>query len=235
MLLSLACSSAGSLATGLGDALAALAMSRVVWLGDTRMPGTVRCPTALRLGAVPGRFVAALLQHYGAVRAVLRREHGWRMVLLEDGQPLPLPSAGANTGPGQHGNRFATLAACAPDADPSCLHGLVIKRRFGRRDWYGVVAPNPDPVPPYVYVVSYTDGDSEGMRRCDVQQRIVASWDDVPQAVHAVLRALGGRMAGSPAVARVPEQSQSPAPAARPAAPSLAATPMGWGLALCAG
>ena len=123
MLLSLACSSSGSLATGLGDAFAALAMSKVVWLGDVRAPAHVRCPTALRFGAVPGRFVAALLQHYGAVRAVLRREHGWRMVLLEDGQPLPLPSADAGAVPGQHSNRFATLAACAPGADPSSLHG----------------------------------------------------------------------------------------------------------------
>ena len=224
VLLSMACSSAGSLATGLGDAFAALAMSRVVWLGDARTPADVRRPTALRLGGVPGRFVAALVQHYHAVRAVLRKEHGWRMVLLEDGRPLPVVSADTVAGPAQHSNRFATLAACAPDADPSCLHGLVVKRRFGRRDWYGVVTPNPDPVPPYVFVVSYTDGDSEGMRRCDVQRRIVASWGEVPHPLHDALRALGGRMPGSPPMVPMarpggmPEAQQPSTPAAPPQA-----------------
>ena len=85
-----------------------------------------------------------------------------------------------------------------------------------------MVAPNPDPVPPYVFVVSYTDGDSEGMRICDVQRRIMASWDDVPQALHGVLCALGGRMPGSPAAAPVARHGDVPA---LPQAPVSVAPP----------
>jgi len=198
-LLSLACSRAGNTATGLGDAFAGLAMGRAVWLGDTRAPAHARCPTALRLARVPRRFVAALVQHYAAVRAALRREHGWRMVLLEGDQPVPVPSEGAVHASGLGSNRFAALTLCTPDADSASLHGLVVKSRFGRRHWYGVVAPNPDSTPPYIFTVAYTDGDSEGLRHCDVQRRLVASWADVPQGLHRTLRALGGRVLGEPA------------------------------------
>jgi hypothetical protein len=93
-------------------------------------------------------------------------------------------------------------AAVAPDA----YNKLIIRKRFSGQWYYGVATFLPGEPAPYVYQITYHDGDDqELMMPSTVQKSAVRSWQDVPANICNVLAGLRGRtLAGDEAPAAPP-------------------------------
>jgi hypothetical protein len=124
----------------------------------------------VRLQSIPQAYRAVLLQQHARLGAALRSALGWRLVVCNDGHPLPAPASTPASS-----NRFAVLAdeGAAADSPPSALHGVFIAKAFPlpcgrRRLYYGVAARQPSASPPFVYRATYTDNDFETMTEAEV-------------------------------------------------------------------
>lgn len=92
---------------GLAMAIAALAMGRVQWLGNTSAPTAAGTPSAtrVRLAGLPRQYQAALLANRDALGKALRQVLGWRLVLCDNGVPMqPQQQAASSV------NRFGVLS-----------------------------------------------------------------------------------------------------------------------------
>jgi len=85
------------------------------------------------------------------------------------------------------------VAEC-PQAPDSTLTGAIISNVFDGETHFGVVEHDPTEEPPFVFKVSYTDGDMETMSRQEVAMHQVHSWTAVPMRTREGLRNMGGRM-----------------------------------------
>jgi hypothetical protein len=93
-------------------------------------------------------------------------------------------------------------------AAPAAYNKLIIRKQFSCQWYYGVATFLPGEPAPYVYQITYHDGDDqELMMPSTVHRAAVRSWQDIPTNVCNVLAGLGGRtLAGDEAPAMSPQQ-----------------------------
>lgn len=184
------------------NALHALMLGRVTWLGDMRAPEGRRHPVRITMRNVPAIYTEALRAQGREVNSYLRTL-GWRVVVCEDGMPIA-PAADSR----QHTSMFAPLAdddimlsdslpsAAVADATAEAqrsrlamLDGRIIKKRFDGVPYYGMAHYMPAEEAPFVFTVTFTDMDQELMTEKGVRRLLVAQ-RNVPAHVHAQLRSI---------------------------------------------
>ena len=225
---------------GLAMAVAALAMGRVQWLGDTSAPASATSSaTRVRLAGLPCQYQAALLANRDALGRALRQVLNWRLVVCDNGVPVqPQQQAASSV------NRFGMLSrwdselrrdvqqreqasnsetnnqpAAAPSgrvyiraplSEPVNLQGLpadtsVVRKRFGRKLYWGVAQHLPQEPEPYTYQVRYTDLDQETMTKEEVSDCMAYSWDEVPRRLRTQLTGLAHQLSNTAPAIRVPQ------------------------------
>ena len=210
----------------LSIALAALAMGRLQWLGNTT--GTGPTPAArVRLGGVPATYQQALKNNRDAVARTLNKALSWRIIMCEDGHTLPRQAT-----PPSQTNRFAALPdtednLSQPAADPApaqpqltsalpprpdspvTLQGMpvqsaVVLLKNGRRKHWGVALPEREGRPGYT--VTYLTTAPTSMTAEEVCRTMACSWDEVPKCHRNALLKCGRQAAPSAATQMTPRR-----------------------------
>jgi hypothetical protein len=208
----------------LSIALAALAMGRLQWLGNTA--GTGSTPAVrVRLAGVPAAYQQAFKNNRDAVARTLNKALSWRIVMCEDGHTLP-----RQTTPPSQTNRFAALTDTEdnqpqPAADPApaqpllapalpprpdspvTLQGMpvqsaVVLLKTGRRKHWGVALPDREGRPGYT--VTYLTTAPASMTTEEVCSTMACSWDEVPKCHRNSLLKCGRQAAPSAATQATP-------------------------------
>jgi len=156
----------------------------------------------------------ALLKHYQLVKGMVRDyTPAWHLVSTQ-GKELPREApALAPVVPMVNGESEATAAV-----NPERLAGVVVRKQFPGREWYGVVSVPPGESMPYRYRITYADGDDgEKMQLSEVADQQVHEWQTVPRGQRRRIRLLGGGVpAAAPTTTAQQQQGNATTPAASP-------------------